>query len=170
MINETSHITVCVCTYKRSQLLKRLLEALRDQDTDTLFTYSMVVADNDQLRSAQAVVSDFAASSSVFIKYCVEPQQSIALARNKAVENARGGYIAFIDDDEVPVKNWLLMLFQTCEEHRVDGVLGPGKRYLDQEPPGWIVKSQFYERRINATGSIVDWHEARTGNVFVNTR
>jgi succinoglycan biosynthesis protein ExoM len=175
MINETKHISVCVCTYKRPHLLRRLLEALHDQDTsdqdtDTLFTYSVVVADNDQLQSAKAIVSDFAASSSVVINYCVEPQQSIALARNKAVENARGGYIAFIDDDEVPVKNWLLMLFKTCEEHRVDGVLGPVKRYFDEEPPGWIVKSQFYERRINATGSIVDWHEARTGNVLVKRR
>ncbi len=167
MINDTNHISVCVCTYKRPHLLKRLLETLSDQDTDTLFTYSVVVADNDQLQSAKAVVSDFAASSSVSIKYCVEPQQSIALARNKAVENARGDYIAFIDDDEFPAKNWLLILFKTCEEYRVDGVLGPVKRHFDEEPPQWIVKSQFYERRIKATGSIVDWHEARTGNVLL---
>jgi glycosyltransferase involved in cell wall biosynthesis len=172
MISETKHISVCVCTYKRPHLLKRLLEALSDQDTsdndtDTLFTYSMVIADNDQLQSAKSVVSDFAASSSVSVKYCVEPEQSIALARNKAVENAQGDYIAFIDDDEFPAKNWLLMLFQTCEEYRVDGVLGPVKRHFDEEPPQWIVKSQFYERRINTTGSIVDWREARTGNVLL---
>ncbi len=167
MINETNHISVCVCTYKRPHLLKRLLETLSDQDTDTLFTYSVVVADNDQLQSAKAVVSEFAASSSVSIKYCVEPQQSIALARNKAVENARGDYIAFIDDDEFPGKNWLLILFKTREEYGVDGVLGSVKRHFDKEPPRWIVKSQFYERRIKATGSIVDWPEARTGNVLL---
>src|SRR5258708_4600442 len=132
MINDTNHISVCVCTYKRPHLLKRLLETLSDQDTDTLFTYSVVVADNDQLQSAKAVVSDFAASSSVSIKYCVEPQQSIALARNKAVENARGDYIAFIDDDEFPAKNWLLILFKTCEEYRVDGRPGPVKRHFDR--------------------------------------
>lgn len=172
MINEIKHISVCVCTYKRPHLLKRLLEGLSDQDTsdqdtDTLFTYSIVVADNDQLQSAEAVVSDFAASSSVAIKYCVEPRQSIALARNKAVENAGGDYVAFIDDDEFPAKNWLLMLVKTCEEYGVDGVLGPVKRHFDEEPPEWIAKSQFYERRINATGSIVDWREARTGNVLL---
>jgi glycosyltransferase involved in cell wall biosynthesis len=167
MINETNHISVCVCTYKRPHLLKRLLEKLRDQETDTLFRYSLVVADNDQLQSAKPVVSDFAASSSVSVKYCVEPRQSIALARNKAVENAQGDYIAFIDDDEFPAKDWLLILFRTCEEYRVDGVLGPVKRHFDEEPPQWIVKSQFYERRIKATGSIVDWHEARTGNVLL---
>ena len=166
-LNETEHISVCVCTYKRPHLLRRLLERLCDQDTETLFTYSVVVADNDQLQSAKAGVSDFAASSSVSIKYCVEPRQSIALVRNKAVENAKGDYIAFIDDDEFPARNWLLILFKTCKEYRVDGVLGPVKRHFDEEPPQWIVKSQVYERRINATGSIVDWREARTGNVLL---
>jgi succinoglycan biosynthesis protein ExoM len=167
MINESRHISVCVCTYKRPQLLKWLLEKLRDQDTDTLFTYSVVVADNDQLQSARAVVSDFVASSSLSVKYCVEPRQSIALARNRAVENAQGNYLAFIDDDEFPAKNWLLILFKTCEEYRVDGVLGPVRRHFDEEPPQWIVKGQFYERPINTTGSIVDWREARTGNVLL---
>ena len=172
MINEVKHISVCSCTYRRPRFLKRLLETLRDQDTsdqgtDTLFTYSVVVADNDRLQSAKAIVSDFAVLSAVSVKYCVEPQQSIALARNKAVENARGDYIAFIDDDEFPARNWLLILFKTCEEYRVDGVLGPVMRHFDEEPPQWIVKSQFYERRINATGSIVDWCEARTGNVLL---
>jgi succinoglycan biosynthesis protein ExoM len=143
------------------------LEKLRDQDTDTLFTYSVVVADNDQLQSARAVVSDFVASSNLSVKYCVEPRQSIALARNRAVENAQGNYLAFIDDDEFPAKNWLLILFKTCEEYRVDGVLGPVRRHFDKEPPQWIVKGQFYERPINTTGSIVDWREARTGNVLL---
>jgi glycosyltransferase involved in cell wall biosynthesis len=172
MINETKHVSVCVCTYKRPHLLNLLLEKLRDQDTndpdtDTLFTYSIVVADNDRFQSGKAVVSDFAASSSISIKYCVEPQRSIALARNKALENAGGDYIAFIDDDEFPAKNWLLILFKTCEEYRVDGALGPVRRHFDEEPPQWIVKSQFYERWINATGSIVDWREGRTGNCLL---
>ena len=36
------------------------------------------------------------------VKYCVEPRQNIALARNKALQNAEGDLIAFIDDDEFP--------------------------------------------------------------------
>ena len=29
--------------------------------------------------------------------YCVEPRQNIALTRNKAIEHAKGDFIAFID-------------------------------------------------------------------------
>ena len=106
--NETNHINVCICTYKRPPLLKRLLEELGGQDTSGLFTYSIVVADNDYLQSAKPIVDDFTATSSVPIKYCVEPRQNIALARNKAIENVNGDFVAFIDDDEFPTKRWLL--------------------------------------------------------------
>src|SRR3569832_1682219 len=86
------HISVCVCTYKRPQLLERLLTALSSQETKGLFKYSIVVADNDRSRSAEKVVSDRLPASGVAITYCVEPQQNIALARNKAVQNAIGDY------------------------------------------------------------------------------
>src|SRR5437016_8540580 len=113
MTSEAQHISVCICTYKRPHLLKGLLEALRGQDTKGLFTYSIVVADNDHLQSASQLVGEFTAASVSPITYCVEPRQNIALARNKAMENATGNFVAFIDDDEFPAKSWLLALFET---------------------------------------------------------
>jgi len=163
----TKHISVCVCCYKRPDLLKRLLASLDAQDTGGRFTYSIVVADNDHLKSSKPVVSEFSAASTVPIKYCVEPQRNIPLARNKAVENADGEFIAFIDDDEFPVKNWLLTLFDTCNQYHVDGVLGPVRRHFDEAPPRWLAKSNLYQRRINPTGTTVHWLEARTGNALV---
>jgi len=161
------HISVCVCTYKRPVLLKRLLNELGRQETGGLFAYSIVVADNDEAKSAEAVVAEMRLSSTIAVKYCVEPRQNIALARNKVVENAEGTFVAFIDDDEFPATNWLLTLFNTCKQFNVDGVLGPVKRHFDEEPPAWIRKSRFYDRRVNPTGTRVDWHEARTGNVLL---
>ncbi len=160
------HIGICVCTYRRPQMLKRLLGDLIVQNTGGLFTYSIVIADNDSSESARAAVADFAAASHVPIRYFVEPMQNIALARNKAVENVEGDFIAFIDDDEFPAENWLLTLFKTCKEYDVDGVLGPVLRHFDEPPPKWIAKSRLYDRRVNPTGTVVEWREARTGNVL----
>jgi glycosyltransferase involved in cell wall biosynthesis len=167
---EKKHISVCVCTYKRPQFLERLLKELGGQDTSGLFTYSIVVADNDHLRSAEAVVSDFAAASTIPISYCIEPRQNIALARNKAIENANGDFVAFIDDDEFPTERWLLTLFKACNEYDVDGVLGPVKRHFDEEPPKWVVKGKFYERPTYPTGLVIDWRKGRTGNVLLRKR
>ena len=170
MANEKKHMSVCICTYKRPRFLKRLLEELGSQDTNGLFTYSIVVADNDHLQSAKAVVGDFAAASGIPISYCIEPRQNIALARNKAIENANGDFVAFIDDDEFPTKSWLLTLFQACNEYDVDGVQGPVKRHFDEEPPKWVVKGKFYERPTYPTGYVIDWRKGRTNNVLLKKR
>ena len=166
-MNTVPHVSVCICTYKRPELLARLLFKLRNQATENLFAYSIVVTDNDHLQSAQPAVSSFTADSSVRVVYCVEPRRSIALARNKAVANATGDFIGFLDDDEFPAENWLLILFRTLKQYRVDGVLGPVRRHFDHEPPEWLRKSGLYERPVNPTGSPVRWREARTGNVLL---
>jgi succinoglycan biosynthesis protein ExoM len=170
MNTETNHISVCICTYKRPEFLKRLVNDLISQETQGLFTFSIVVADNDRLRSAEPLVTEFAAASAIRIKYCVQPQQNIALTRNKAIENADGDFIAFIDDDEFPAKDWLITLYKTCKQYQVDGVLGPVRRHFDQKPPKWILKGNFYERERYETGTVLAWREGRTGNLLLRTR
>jgi glycosyltransferase involved in cell wall biosynthesis len=127
----------------------------------------VVVADNDCQRSAESVVRGFAAASNLPIRYCVEPRQNIALARNKAVENAVGDFIAFIDDDEVPPREWLLSLFKACMEYHVDGVLGPVKPHFDVQPPQWVSRSGLFQRPSYPTGFVIDWRKGRTGNVLL---
>lgn len=162
-----SHISVCICTYKRPQLLKRLFEGLRDQETEDRFTWSVVLADNDRLESAKAAATDFAASTGIQVTYCVEPRQNIALARNMAVQHATGDFIAFFDDDQFPVPRWLLTLFKACEDYGCDGVLGPVKPYFEVQPPGWVIRGAFYERPSYPTGLVIDWRKGRTGNVLL---
>jgi succinoglycan biosynthesis protein ExoM len=160
------HITVCICTYKRPRLLGRLLKELDNQETGGLFTYSIVVADNDRLQSAKEIVSQFASVSSIPVRYCVQPTQNIALTRNTAVSNASGEYIAFIDDDEFPAGDWLLNLFKTCAEYHADGAQGPVKPYFYETPPKWLVKGGFHERTTYSTGLVLDWVKGRTNNLL----
>lgn len=160
------HICICICTYKRPVFLKRLLEALGGQDTDGSFDYSIVVADNDRLRSSASVVDDFKSRSAIAVRYCVEPEQNIPRARNTAIANAEGEFIAFIDDDEFPVQRWLVSLFVTLRTHGAAGVLGPVKPYFDESPPRWIIQGKFYDRPTYPTGYVIDWKKGRTGNVL----
>lgn len=163
------HITVCICTYKRPQMLSNLLSKLQDQITEDRFTYSAVVVDNDDNQSARAVVEDWQVNTLVPINYCWEPEQNIALARNKAVANAEGNFIAFIDDDEFPDKNWLINLFKTLKQYQCAGILGPVKPYFEIEPPKWITKGKICERPTFPTGTMLkNQNETRTGNVLLN--
>lgn len=148
-------------------MLPELLRHLEMQQTGGLFTYDVVIADNDASRSAEGVVMAFAAGSPVQVTYCVEPQQNIALARNRALACARGDLVALIDDDELPSPDWLYRLFQTRAEHGVDGVLGPVLPKFLEAPPDWITKGKFFDRPRHRTGTVIKWPDARTGNVLL---
>lgn len=170
MTTLTDHISVCICTYKRPDLLRNLLLRLQHQETNDLFTYSAVVVDNDQNKTAEDTVRRLQQSSDIRTDYFYEPEQNIALARNKAVENAEGNYIAFIDDDEFPVSDWLLNLYKTMYRFEADGVLGPVRPYYPAHTPAWLIKSKLCERPEHKTGTVMHWAETRTGNVLLDKR
>lgn len=161
------HISVCICTYKRERLLRHLMDKLRDQETDGKFTYSIVVADNDRQESARKVVADFRKDSPVEVTYCVQPEQNISLTRNRALEHVTGEFVAFIDDDEFPGKDWLVTLFKALHEHKADGALGPVNPYYETAPPKWVLRGKFHERPSYPTGFVIDGPKGRTGNVLL---
>jgi succinoglycan biosynthesis protein ExoM len=165
--NEQPHISVCICTFQRPELLTRSLEAVCAQRTHGLFTYSVVVTDNDKAESGRAAVAEVASRFPVHVMYCVEGRQNIAMARNKAVENATGDFVAFIDDDEFPGREWLLVLLKTINQSGADGVLGPVYPHFDEGAPKWIVTGRFYDRPIHPTGMVLSWRNCRTGNVLL---
>jgi succinoglycan biosynthesis protein ExoM len=166
------HITICICTYRRPALLERLLTKLVNQKTDDTFTYSVLVVDNDQTRSAESVVRAAMKVSPVEIVYLLEPTKGYSHARNRLMEQAKGDFLAFIDDDEFPGDDWLLSLLRTCRHFGAAGVLGPVRPRFTENPPKWLVKSKICEKPgyIIETGSILKANNTRTSNVILTDK
>ena len=162
-----AEITVCICSYRRPELLERLLTALAAQRTDGRFTFSCAVVDNDADASARAVVDSLQPAFPVSLRYAVEPARNFALARNRALDLVTGEYLAFIDDDETPREDWLLQLWRTLDQYRADAVLGPVRPFFETEPPSWILRSRICDRPSYATGTPLHWSKTRTGNVLL---
>jgi succinoglycan biosynthesis protein ExoM len=150
-------------------LLKRTLESVCAQRTDGLFTYSVVVSDNDKGESGRSTAEEMASRSPVAVRYSVAAKQGIALARNNAVANATGDLVACIDDDEFAPNEWLLTLLNAIHRFGVDGVLGPVDPHFDDEAPRWVVKGGFYRRPVLPTGTVLTWKQCRTGNVLLKS-
>jgi succinoglycan biosynthesis protein ExoM len=150
-------------------MIHKLLGSLQNQITENLFTYSAVVVDNDSSQSAHDTVTDWKQKSVIEIDYFCEPIQNIALARNKAVANGKGNFIAFIDDDEFPESTWLINLLKTQKQYKAAGVLGPVKPHFEIEPPQWIIRGRICERSSFSSGTILKKpSDTRTGNVLLN--
>jgi succinoglycan biosynthesis protein ExoM len=164
------HISVCVCTYQRPALLRKLILLLQGQRTDCRFTYEVVVVDNDAAESGLPVVDEMQGTSRIKLVYDAEPRRSISFARNKSISLAEGNLIAFIDDDEFPEPDWLLNLFKALNDYKVAGVLGPVRPYFETGTPTWVKKGGFYNRPEHRTGYVMPWGECRTGNVLLDRK
>jgi len=148
-------------------MLERLLRKLALQETDEHFDYSIVVVDNDALGPARETVMRLKDELGLDITYGIEPIQTISAARNHSIRLAKGNYIAIIDDDEFPPAHWLITMYKAIQTFDVDGALGPVHPFFEKEPPSWLVKSQFCERPVHRTGTLLNWEQTRTGNVLL---
>jgi glycosyltransferase involved in cell wall biosynthesis len=161
------HISVCIPTFRRNQMLERLLRKMALQETGGLFDFSVVVVDNDAAGPARETVMSLMVESGMEINYGIEPEQTIPAARNHALRVARGNYIGIIDDDEFPPQRWLITMYRAIRTFDVDGGLGPVHPFFEQKPPAWLLKSRFCERPVHRTGTLLHWSQTRTGNVLL---
>jgi glycosyltransferase involved in cell wall biosynthesis len=160
-------ITVCVCTFRRPELLARLLDALSDQRLPPGLTFDVVIIDNDAQRSAEPIASRASARGRLHVLYDIEPQRNISLARNRAIRRAAGTLVAFIDDDECPGEDWLAQLYETYTRSGADGVLGPVLPEFPPSAPAWLKKANVFRRRRLPTGARIGPGDGRTGNVLL---
>ena len=106
----TIEISVVVPTFNRPQLLDRCLAALVAQTFDP-FAYEIVIADDAASESTRRQVEDWRSrclQTGPAIHYLpVRDSRGPAAARNAGWRFARGGVIAFTDDDCIPEPEWL---------------------------------------------------------------
>jgi len=135
-------ISAVICTYNRSVYLKRTVASLISQDLDKR-KYEIIVVDNNSTDDTLRVVESYK-NEADNLRYIHEPTQGLSVARNRGALEAKGEYIAYIDDDAIAGSSWLsrlLFYFQNLDP--APYCIG-GKVYLDWEgePPVWF-PSQF---------------------------
>jgi glycosyltransferase involved in cell wall biosynthesis len=94
--------TIIITTYRRTAMLAELIEVLKPQLANP--RVETIVIDNCPDASARPTVESAACE---LIRYVHEPRSGIVNARNRGVAEARGTYLIFVDDDEVPAVGWL---------------------------------------------------------------
>lgn len=118
---------LCICTYQRPDGLRQLLESLSKLD-GVESGMPVIVVDNDERGEGAEVCRALPADYPLQVHCSIEPQAGISPARNAAVRNALAlnpEFIAFLDDDEQPSKQWLVELHRIQQETNADIVGGP---------------------------------------------
>lgn len=110
--------TIQLCTYNRAKLLERVLECCLDQ-TLPADVYEVVVVDDGSSDDTPAVLARAAQRATCTLTVIRQANSGLAAGRNAGIAAARGARIAFIDDDVLPLPNFL-------EEHLRSGDAKPG--------------------------------------------
>jgi glucosyl-dolichyl phosphate glucuronosyltransferase len=105
MTVDAIRISVVVCTFNRSQLLVECLSRLAGQAGPATRS-EVIIVDNNSADDTAEVAQRFCGSSFPF-RIVLEKRQGLAHARNRGWREARGKYVAYIDDDARPSLNWI---------------------------------------------------------------
>jgi hypothetical protein len=80
------------------------------------------------------------------VVYLCEPKPGVASARNAAVAQVRGQFIAFLDDDEEASPQWLAALLAVQSRFDADAVFGPVRGRAPQGTPHREYLERFFSR------------------------
>lgn len=111
--------TVAIPTYNGESRLPKLLERLRSQINTEHFSWEILVIDNNSTDETAKLIQEIQAnwSSDNPLRYCFEAEQGAAFARQQAIREARGELIGFLDDDNLPVPDWVAQAYLFAQEH-----------------------------------------------------
>lgn len=136
---EAAAVDVCLCTFRRASVRQTLASIAAQQGAPRL---RVIIADNDDIPSAEASVNAAARELGLAITYLHAPARNIATARNACLEAASADLVAFIDDDEIAPPDWLAGLIAGLGQD--DVVFGPVQARYQPGAPAWVVRGDFH--------------------------
>jgi glycosyltransferase involved in cell wall biosynthesis len=130
--------TVAIPTYNGASRLPQVLERLRQQVNAENLAWEIIIVDNNSKDNTAEIVQQYQANWPIEypLRYFFEAEQGIAFSRERAVQEARGELIGFLDDDNWPDNNWVAAAYSFGKEYPKAGGFG-GQVHADfeAEPP-----------------------------------
>ncbi|SFS54613.1 glycosyltransferase [Paenibacillus sp. BC26] len=129
--------TIAICTHNRAADVKEALLSLLQQSCKQPF--EVIVIDNRSTDHTKQTVLDFRNMVDIQVRYVYEERLGLSVARNRAIREARGEIILFLDDDAKASKDWLADIIDLFDGDPIIGCVG-GKiePAWEGSPPRWL--------------------------------
>jgi GT2 family glycosyltransferase len=136
--------SLVICTYNRADQLRDALRTALEQETDDLFTYEVLVVDNNSADHTRAVVESFLVEGRPNLRYLSEPRQGKSFALNLALSELSGEHYTIVDDDFLLPRRWLLGIRDGLLRHP-DAAFVSGKvlPHWSSPPPEWLTEQHW---------------------------
>jgi len=164
----TASVAIAIATMQRPDMLGALLAQLQLLVVLDA-TVEILVVDNDPKESARPVVEALRAAGTLRfeVRYLTDPRRGIPFVRNTAVAAALAAgasHVLFIDDDELPERDWLNALLHVMNIYDAAVVAGPSLSTLPTGTPAWA-KGNAFQHESHRTGDPLE--TCATNNTLV---
>ena len=124
-------VIISVYSKKRYQYLLNCIDSLRRQSVKPYEVIVVLDPDSD-------LIDFFGKRLSNDVRIVVSDGYGLSNARNAGVKNAKGSIVAFIDDDAVADRDWLLNILKNYDTANVVGVGGLIVPLWESSRPSWF--------------------------------
>ncbi|WP_214629815.1 glycosyltransferase [Paenibacillus agaridevorans] len=130
--------TVAICTHNRSKDTREAVESVMSGRAD-LDDYEVIVVDNRSTDDTAAVMKALQERYGERLRYVFEGELGLSVARNRAIREAKGTYILFLDDDALAMPGWVEAIVDVFESDAAIGCVG-GRidPVWESSEPDWI--------------------------------
>ncbi len=164
-------ISVVVCTYNRTELLRGALESLIHQSLDRE-RYEIIVVDNNSTNNMQTAVQEFQRREpSCHFTLVYEPELGLGHARNAGWRRAKGTFVGFMDDDAKADPQWLKFALEVFDRVTPSPIAvgGPIFPYYVSQKPSWF-KDEYELRSWGASSRPLESGETFSGSNMIVRR
>ena len=133
----TPQVSVVICTWNRSRLLRLTLEQMTRLDVPAGTTWELIVVNNNCSDDTDSVLAEF--SNRLPLVRLLEPTPGKSHAGNHAIREAKGEYIIWTDDDVLVDPNWLKAYVNAFAEWPQASIFaGAIDPWFEEAPPRWL--------------------------------
>ncbi|MGA9993775.1 MAG: glycosyltransferase family A protein [Pyrinomonadaceae bacterium] len=122
-------VSIIMPAYNAEKYVAAPLRSVLDQ---TYSRWELVVVDDGSTDKTALIVRGFADSDSR-IRYIFQPNGRMARARNNGISNARGELIAFLDSDDLWLRDKLERQIEKLAETNADVIFSDGFVFTDED-------------------------------------
>jgi glycosyltransferase involved in cell wall biosynthesis len=146
----TPLISVVLCTRNRADLLDKAIASVVAQDFPSE-AYEVLIVDNGSSDHTRQIADRYAEQPN--IRYILEEEVGLCVARNTGWQAASASYVALFDDDAIARPGWLAAIARTFQRSQGDvGVIG------GRIDPIWVApRPDWLADEIAGALTIVDW-------------
>lgn len=133
--------TIQLCTYNRAALLERVLDACFEQTVPS-GAYEVVLVNDGSTDGTAGVIERARARASCPFTVIDQPNSGLARGRNAGIAAASGERIIFIDDDVLPLPDFVHEHLRSHDAHPLAIVRGAAinvESFDDLPPPVWTI-------------------------------